>query len=129
MDLGFPSWVGVVCEDLEDQRRFYEDILGMRVVGEGDDWIHFDLGTGPEFELVRRSTEPQYDGVRYQVGFAVDDIEAARRELIARGVTPISAIQGIVRRRSTHVIESERTRTPTDSGCNLGAWACMAVKI
>ena len=94
MDLGFPSWVGVVCDDLEDQRRFYEDVLGMRVVGEGEDWIHFDLGTGPEFELVRRSTEPQYDGVRYQVGFAVDDIEATRRELVGRGVTPISDILG-----------------------------------
>lgn len=94
MDLGFPSWVGVVCDDLEDQRRFYEDVLGMRVVGEGEDWIHFDLGTGPDFELIRRSTEPQYDDVRYQVGFAVDDIEATRRELIGRGVTPISDILG-----------------------------------
>ena len=94
MDLGFPSWVGVVCEDLEGQRKFYEDVLGMRVVGESDDWIHFDLGTGLDFELIRRSTEPQYDGVRYQVGFAIDDIEATRRELIASGVTPISDIQG-----------------------------------
>ena len=95
MNLGFPSWVGVVCEDLEGQRRFYEDIVGMRVVGEGEDWIHFDLGTGADFELLRRSAEPQYDGVRYQVGFAVDDIEATRLELIARGVTPISEINGV----------------------------------
>ena len=94
MDLGFPSWVGVVCDDLEGQRRFYENVLGMRVVGEGEDWIHFDLGTGPEFELIRRSTEPQYDGARYQVGFAVRDIEVTRRELISRGVTPISEIIG-----------------------------------
>ena len=27
MDLGFPIWVGVVCDDLEGQRRFYEDVL------------------------------------------------------------------------------------------------------
>jgi predicted enzyme related to lactoylglutathione lyase len=84
-----------VCDDLDDQRRFYENVLGMRVVGEGEDWIHFDLGTGPEFELIRRSREPQYDGRRYQVGFAVEDIEATRRELIARGVTPISEIDGV----------------------------------
>ena len=61
--------------------RFYEDVLGMRVVGEGESWIHFDLGTGPDFELIRRSTEPQYDRARYQVGFAVDDIEAAQKRL------------------------------------------------
>ena len=94
MDLGFPSWVGVVCEDLDGQRQFYEDVLGMRVVGEGDGWIHFDLGTGPEFELIARSDEPQYDDSRYQVGFAVGDIEVTRRELVARGVTPISEIIG-----------------------------------
>ena len=57
MNLGFPTWVGVVCEDLEGQGRFYEDVLGMRVVGAGEDWVHIDLGTGPHFELLRRSTE------------------------------------------------------------------------
>ncbi len=95
MDLGFPSWVGVVCEDLDGQRRFYEDVLGMPVVREGEDFVELDLGPGTMFELIRRSPDPEYDGVRYQVGFAVDDIEVTRRELIARGVTPISEIQGI----------------------------------
>ena len=95
MNVGFPTWVGVVCEDLEAQRRFFEEVLGMRVVGEGEGWIHFDLAPGTMFELIRRSTAPEYDGVRYQVGFAVDDIEAARRDLISGGVTPISEIYGI----------------------------------
>jgi predicted enzyme related to lactoylglutathione lyase len=95
MDLGFPSWVGVVCEDLDGQRRFYEDVLGMPVVRESVDFVELDLGRGTMFELIRRSPDPEYDDVRYQVGFAVDDIEASRRELIARGVTPISEIQGI----------------------------------
>ena len=95
MNLGFPTWVGVVCEDLERQRRFYEQVLGMPVVREGDDFVELDLGAGTMFELIRRSTDPEYDGVRYQVGFAVDDIEATRRELISRGVMPISEIHGV----------------------------------
>jgi len=95
MDLGFPSWVGVVCEDLDGQRRFYEDVLGMPVVREGEDFVELDLGLpGTMFELIRRSTDPEDDGMRSQVGFAVDDIEATRRELIARGVTPISELMG-----------------------------------
>ena len=94
MELGFPSWVGVVCEDLESQRRFYEEVLGMHAVRDGDGFVAYELEPGGEFELIERSTEPEYDGVRYQVGFAVDDIEATRDELIARGVTPISEING-----------------------------------
>ena len=92
--VGFPRWVGVVCEDLEGQRHFYRDVMGIRVAEEGDGWVKFDMGPGVSFELLRRSTDPQYDRARYQVGFAVEDIEAARRELVAAGVTPISDIMG-----------------------------------
>ena len=70
---------GVVCDDLEGQRRFYRDVMGIRVAEEGDGWVKFDMGPGVSFELLRRSTDPQYDRARYQVGFAVEDIEAARR--------------------------------------------------
>ena len=94
MNLGFPVWVGVVCEDLESQSRFYGDVLGMRTVREGNGFVAYEVEPSGEFELIQRSTEPEYDGVRYQVGFAVDDIEATRDELIARGVTPISEING-----------------------------------
>jgi predicted enzyme related to lactoylglutathione lyase len=94
MELGFPTWVGVVCEDLDSQRRFYEEVLGMAPVRDGDGFVAYELKPGGEFELIQRSAEPEYDGVRYQVGFAVDDIESTRRELIARGVTPISEILG-----------------------------------
>ena len=94
MELGFPTWVGVVCEDLESQRRFYEEVLGMAPVRDGAGFVAYELTPGGEFELIQRSAEPEYDGVRYQVGFAVDDIESTRRELIARGVTPISEILG-----------------------------------
>jgi catechol 2,3-dioxygenase-like lactoylglutathione lyase family enzyme len=96
MNLGFPRWVGVVCDDLESQRRFYAGVLGMHIRRQSDDRIQFDLLPGTTFELVRRPTEPEYDGKRYQVGFTVPDIESATREMIARGVTPISDILGAI---------------------------------
>jgi predicted enzyme related to lactoylglutathione lyase len=68
--LGWPIWVGVVSENIERQGRFYRDVLK------------------------GRSDDPQYDRPRYQVAFAVDDIEAVRRELIARGVDSVSDIVG-----------------------------------
>src|SRR5262245_41324044 len=94
MNLGFPSWVGVVCDDLDGQRRFYEDVLGFRPVRDGNGFVAYELEPAGEFELIERSTDPEYDNHRYQVGFAVDDIEATRRELVARGATPISDIIG-----------------------------------
>jgi catechol 2,3-dioxygenase-like lactoylglutathione lyase family enzyme len=92
--LEWPCWIGVVSENLAEQRRFYREVLGFAEVRSGPDWAHFDLGGGRLLELVQRSDAPEYDRVRYQVGFSVDDIESARRELIASGVQPVSGIQG-----------------------------------
>ena len=44
MELGFPRWVGVVCEDFEKQRSFYRDVLGLRERDEGDGWVQYDMG-------------------------------------------------------------------------------------
>lgn len=84
--LRWPNWIGVVAQDFDAQRRFYRDVLGFREADSGKDWVQFDMGWPNLFELLRRSEEPQYDEVRFQVGFAVDDIHAARQELIVRGV-------------------------------------------
>src|SRR5208282_6569582 len=86
--------IGVVSENLGEQRRFYREVLGFAEVNAGDDWVHFDLGNGNLLELVQRSNDPQYDRVRYQVGYAVEDIVAARDELILRGVAPVTKIEG-----------------------------------
>src|SRR5207253_8703785 len=91
--LGWPVWIGVVSDDLEGQRRFYRDVLDLRELGAGDDWVQFDLD-GRMLELLARSEEPQYRQRRVQVGFAVDDIRAASRELEARGVVRIAGIEG-----------------------------------
>jgi catechol 2,3-dioxygenase-like lactoylglutathione lyase family enzyme len=44
MDVGFPSWIGVVCEDFENQRAFYGEVLGLREVERGEDWAQYDMG-------------------------------------------------------------------------------------
>ncbi len=90
--LGWPTWVGVVVDDLERQRRFWGDLLGLPEDHSGSDYVDFEAGGGRSFELIQRSDEPQHDRIRFQVGFEVDDIESAREELIQRGVEPISGI-------------------------------------
>ena len=93
-ELGWPNWVGVVADDLEKQRGFYRDVLGLRELASGEGWIQFDFGFPNVLELVARSVEPEYDRRRYQVGFSVDDIHAARESLVERGVEAITDVLG-----------------------------------
>ena len=94
MDLGWPIWIGVVTDDLEAQRRFYRDVLGLREIEATDEWVQFDMGGGRLLELLARTDDPQYDERRVQVGFAVTDIQEAVRELESRGVARISDVEG-----------------------------------
>ncbi len=95
LELGWPTWIGVVANNLEEQRRFYRDVLGLKEVGAADSWVAFDMASPNSFELKARSNEP-YERSRYQVGFAVKDIDDSRRELIARAVEPVTEIVGSV---------------------------------
>lgn len=92
--LGWPTWIGVVVDDLETQRRFWSEMLGVPEDHAGPGFVHVVLPGGEIFELIRRSETPEYDGLRFQVGFEVDDIGDARAELIRHRITPISDIMG-----------------------------------
>lgn len=122
--LGWPCWVGVVAKDLDAQRRFYRDVLGLAELAAGADWVQFDLGDKGVLELVQRSHEPQYDQARYQVGYAVTDIESARDQLVARGVQQVTQIEGEAQPSgrwcyfATPKEISSRSRNAAGSGCN-----------
>jgi catechol 2,3-dioxygenase-like lactoylglutathione lyase family enzyme len=93
--LDWPVWLGVVAEDLEAQRRFYREVLGLRELEATEEWVEFDLGSGRKLEVLALDPgAPQYATPGYAVGFLVDDIRAAADELVARGVHRISDIEG-----------------------------------
>jgi predicted enzyme related to lactoylglutathione lyase len=92
MKLRWPAWIGVVVDDLEGQRRFWGEVLGVPEAGAGPDYVEFDAGDGRTFEVLKRSEAPEYDRRRFQVGFEVEDIESAREGLIRHGVEPITEI-------------------------------------
>lgn len=92
--LTWPNWIGLVTEDLERQRAFYRDVLRLPELDAGDNWMQFDMGFPNVLELIRRSDEPQYNRRRFQPGFAVADLQAARNDLISRGAVPITEIEG-----------------------------------
>jgi catechol 2,3-dioxygenase-like lactoylglutathione lyase family enzyme len=122
LNLQWPIWVGLVVEDFESQHRFYRDVLGLKEEQAGDGWAWFDLGKGRHFELLQHSDRPQYSTLGFRVGFKVTDIEAARAEMIARGVEAISEIDGTGEERwayfrdpEGHIFEIKEYRETDDN--------------
>jgi catechol 2,3-dioxygenase-like lactoylglutathione lyase family enzyme len=92
---GWPDWLGLVVEDLDAARRFYADVLGREPVATGDDWVQFDLGDHRIVEVLRRDAERvQYERARFQPGFPVDDLAAARDRLVGLGAEQVSEVEG-----------------------------------
>jgi catechol 2,3-dioxygenase-like lactoylglutathione lyase family enzyme len=92
MSLAWPRWIGVVVDDLDGQRRFWGELLGLPEAAADSGYVQFDMGHGRVFELLQRSDLSQYDRPRFQVGFAVEDIQGAREQLLRLGADPISEI-------------------------------------
>jgi extradiol dioxygenase family protein len=93
VSLRWPIWLGVVCENLEQQRCFYRDVLGLTESRSGQGWVSFDFD-GRVLELLAKSELPQYDRRRVSFAFEVDHIHVARAELQQRGIEPVSGVEG-----------------------------------
>lgn len=92
----WPIWIGIVCEDLESQRRFYTDVLGLVEVDVAEEDVTYDLG-GKHLELLARSTLHEYDERRVQIAFTVADIRSAYAALVGAGVEAVTEIRGLGR--------------------------------
>jgi catechol 2,3-dioxygenase-like lactoylglutathione lyase family enzyme len=88
----WPTWMGLIVEDLEAQRRYYQDIVGLKERRAGKDFVIFDVGSNM-FELIAQSGVPPYEHKGFHVGFTVASIAEARTELISRGLEPVGEIQ------------------------------------
>jgi catechol 2,3-dioxygenase-like lactoylglutathione lyase family enzyme len=87
--LGF-VWCGVLVENLEVSVSFYRDVLGLRLLGKGEDWAHFEAGGGALFELMsggKAAHEPKSAAQQPLIlGLRVDDLYRAVAELKQKGV-------------------------------------------
>ncbi len=85
-----PIWLGLFVEDLQASIRFYKDVMGLHLLGEGDDWAHFDSGNGSLLELFsggKASLEPKMPNQQsITVGFRVEDLDSSIAELKRKGV-------------------------------------------
>jgi catechol 2,3-dioxygenase-like lactoylglutathione lyase family enzyme len=90
--LNWPRWIGLVVDDLEAQRRYYRDVVGLKERRVGEGYVHFEVGS-KLFELLAKSSDPQFAHRGFQIGFAVANIAAVRAELISRGIEPVGDIE------------------------------------
>ena len=88
----------IICADYERSRRFYTEVLGLRVIAETyrearrSHKLDLALPDGSQIELFSfpgappRPSYPEAQGLRH-LAFEVDDVERGKAELAARGVS------------------------------------------
>jgi glyoxylase I family protein len=87
----------IICSDYEHSRRFYTEVLGLRVLAEHlraerQSWkLDLALPDGSQIELFSfptpppRPSRPEAQGLRH-LAFAVQDVAQCKRDLEAQGV-------------------------------------------
>ena len=83
-------WIGLYVEDLQASIVFYRDVMGLPLLGQGDDWAHFDSGNGSLLELFsggKASLEPKLPAQQSIVlGLQVENLDRSIAELKGKGV-------------------------------------------
>jgi len=87
------AWLGIPTDDPDATIAFFTDLLGVRLEHRDGDFAVLRLPAGPAIEVFGPSLrgQPQF-ATGPIVGFEVDDVAAARRELEAAGVTFIGPV-------------------------------------
>lgn len=91
--LGY-TWAGVRTADLKSATRFFADVLGLSVLQQKKGVVQFEMPSGQLFEVF--SSESRYYRLHAcpVLGFQVQDVRAARKELEAKGVEFVTEIYG-----------------------------------
>ena len=83
---GRPTWMGIICRDLEKMRKFYEDVLKMRPHSALEDWANYSLGGVYNLELIRCDNSLDYPEPGIHIGFEHPDLDALKEYLDSQGV-------------------------------------------
>lgn len=107
-------WAGLKVQDLESCIAFYRDILGLPLLGQGEDWAHLDAGNSTLLELFSGGAASQgpkpADRQSLILGLRVADLDQALTELQARGVRFIGEVGEYAGTRWAHFSDPEGNR-------------------
>jgi len=76
----------MVVADLERSKRFYTDVLGLKVNFEDDQYVQLQGQNG--FHIGMESGDPaRVGGTGIQINLMVDDVDQFHRDLLAKGLS------------------------------------------
>ena len=97
MRLIAPDYVILIVQDLDASLAFYTEGLGLKLGHRSGEYAQLDTG-GTRLALYTRSAmaktlamslqAPPANAPGFEIGFKVDDVDAAVSELVARGASP-----------------------------------------
>jgi lactoylglutathione lyase len=97
MRLIAPDYVILIVQDLDASLAFYTEVLGLKLGHRSGEYAQLDTG-GTRLALYTRSAmaktlamslqAPPVNAPGFEIGFKVDDVDAAVSELVARGASP-----------------------------------------
>ncbi len=99
MKLSVPDYVILIVEDLDRALLFYTDVLGLRLGHRSGDYAQLDTGATRLGFYTREAMAktlglplhpPAKDAPTFEIGFKVPDVNAAFKELVAGGVSPVT---------------------------------------
>lgn len=98
MRLSAPDYVILIVQDLDRSLVFYTEVLGLRLGHRSGDYAQLDTGV-TRLALYTRSAmaktlgmsleRPSSNAPGFEIGFKVNDVDAAVGELVARGASPV----------------------------------------
>ena len=94
LKFGEVVWLGLGAKNIESQRKFYGEVAGYEEIDSGDGWSHYRMGGSRILELIQIGKEPPDHKKGFRPAFEVQNIKAAREELISKGVKAINEIDG-----------------------------------
>ena len=131
MRLFAPDYIVLVVAELDRSLRFYTEVLGLALGHRSGPYAQLDTGATRValFERgamaktldVKRLEEPRRGAPAFELGFKVDDVDAAFAELVAAGAEPVveptdrswGQRTGYLRDPDGHLIELAQDRLPS----------------
>ena len=88
------TWAGVRSPDLKSAAHFFTEVLGLSVSYQNNGVVQFELPSGQLFEVFGSESRFYPLHACPVLAFQVEDVKAARTELISQGVAFVTDVEG-----------------------------------
>ncbi len=84
--------VWIYVKSIEESRRFYEKVVGLKLKFQEGNWVEFDLGE-TSFGLLERNKSEKVEPQKTRIMLQTNDIEAMEKRFKENGVKTIGEVK------------------------------------